>query len=348
MVEFKQRDCDVNLFHMAGPVQLIMRRTSFSPLSPCSAAALAEPTRVADVTPLRCSETYVPNNNQRYGVCTTSASCVEVPMEGLALSSLNCSCFDPTDPLRAFPNPEYPDEELSPYLPMSGCSEPMAMDQLLVISNEVAVALEKPDRPAQTVNVTLRMQGTDVGRPANWTIMNATLLPDWLRVPTVTAQTDANAIAAGLTDFPIALILNSTTLRERAGPYVETMRIIVHSAILEVTREEALRVSLTVEARTSFFVWGKVAPGYGTAKIFVAAEYCNATNITTLGTAVAVDEERRLPFTACDSDWLPVDHQLPSQVDARSVSLTLISNRHPTPVVVNLSLIHISEPTRRS
>eukprot|EP00966_Prymnesium_polylepis_P032581 757812-Prymnesium_polylepis.1 len=149
---------------------------------------------------MSCGETYIPSDNQRYGVCTTSATCTELPMEGVALSSLNCTCTDPNDPLRAFPNPELPDEAMSPYLPRAGCSEPMVMDQLLVISNEVAVALEKPDRPEQTVNVTLRMQGTDVGRPANWTLMNATILPDWLGMPLTTAQTDAHLIAAGITD----------------------------------------------------------------------------------------------------------------------------------------------------
>eukprot|EP00966_Prymnesium_polylepis_P065553 1521241-Prymnesium_polylepis.1 len=131
------------------------------------------------------------------------------------------------------------------------------MADVLIVSRKVTAALQKPGRQSDFLNVTLRMQGTNTESPASWSVGNAGDLPGWLQLPRVKGSTDAHAIARGDTDVPIGLVLDATGLRERAAPYTATLNISVRSSVATAFRHELLEVLLSVQALTSFLVWGK-------------------------------------------------------------------------------------------
>jgi hypothetical protein len=81
-----------------------------------------------------------------------------------------------------------------------------------------------------------------------------------------------------------------------------------------------------VQARTRFVVWGSGGLGAN----------CALSEQPTLdgGGAVTVGVQRRVPFTACDSDQLPVDHQLPTQGDPRRPSVSLLAAGRDVPASV--------------
>ena len=95
---------------------------------------------------------------------------------------------------------------------------------------------------------------------------------------------------------------------EQVEPYEETLEIHVRSAYEPAARTQMLKVMLTVQASTERAVWGRVEGGM----------LCTQIAPTTL--RVSAFEQHTTPFTACDSDNLPVNHQLPSPIDARRFS----------------------------
>eukprot|EP00966_Prymnesium_polylepis_P036290 842088-Prymnesium_polylepis.1 len=111
------------------------------------------------------------------------------------------------------------------------------------------------------------------------------------------------------------LTLSAASLCERAAAYEETLLIDVRSARVGVARTQLLHVALTVQASTSFAVWGAV----------VAGSRCNPSYMHMVGLngTTTAWEVRRVAFTACDSELIPVDHQLPSQSDERRFSAIL-------------------------
>eukprot|EP00966_Prymnesium_polylepis_P034956 812724-Prymnesium_polylepis.1 len=95
------------------------------------------------------------------------------------------------------------------------------------------------------------------------------------------------------------------------------MNITVFSAISTAFRD--MEVSLSVQARTESIQWGEVS---------AETNYrCVVTPQATLGDdeVATVGELRRVAFTACDVDLLPVDHQLPSQSDDRKANVTIVA-----------------------
>eukprot|EP00966_Prymnesium_polylepis_P070966 1648563-Prymnesium_polylepis.1 len=191
----------------------------------------------------------------------------------------------------------------------------MAMVGVRVASSEVRAALHKPDTVARSVNATLKMRGTDLQNAANWSVVNALELPGWLSLPLDGAPTDARAIASGDTDVNITLVLNASGWREQAASYSAVLQIRVRSAIAAVTRVQPLQVWLSIQARTSQLVWGRVPLG---------AVLCTAATLTAVEESpIPVLAQRRVNFTACDSDGLPVDHQLPSPIDSRRPRISL-------------------------
>ena len=125
----------------------------------------------------------------------------------------------------------------------------------------------------------------------------------------------------GAAQVPIGLILSSTGQPESAAAYTATLQVRVSSTFHEVTHTQNLVVSLVVQSRTSFAVWGRVAPG--TLCVLVTDKTSNGT--TTTGVV------RLVPFTACDCDHLPVAHPLPSRGDTRPFSGRLTASDHTQP-----------------
>eukprot|EP00966_Prymnesium_polylepis_P315370 7287020-Prymnesium_polylepis.2 len=67
----------------------------------------------------------------------------------------------------------------------------------------------------RSINVTLRLEGDDVARPASWSILNAWHVLNrsaWLRLPVTSGDTDAQAIAAGNLETHIPLGLAAAGL----------------------------------------------------------------------------------------------------------------------------------------
>eukprot|EP00966_Prymnesium_polylepis_P132460 3062394-Prymnesium_polylepis.1 len=76
----------------------------------------------------------------------------------------------------------------------------------------------------------------------------------WLLLPEVAGGSNANADDASFYSMP--LILSASGLRERAAPYEEILAIHVRSAVAAASETQLLEVALTVQAQTSFAVWG--------------------------------------------------------------------------------------------
>ena len=195
----------------------------------------------------------------------------------------------------------------------------------------------------EVVNVTLRMRrANDYSRPATWRILHASQLPavqqGWLVLPAVQGLTDALAIGEGNTDIPITLVLRSSGIRERVAPYTQTLQIDVRSDqpgySADAARTEEVRISVSVQARTSFVVWGQQ-----TFLCDRAATGREQHDISaTLGVRLVV------PFTTCDDEGLPVDHPQPSQLDPRNLDANLVASTgalEPVPIEYSGSGVYL-------
>eukprot|EP00966_Prymnesium_polylepis_P238157 5507715-Prymnesium_polylepis.1 len=141
---------------------------------------------------------------------------------------------------------------------------------LTVVSKSVVAALRKPDSTVTMINITIEVEGTDVAQPATWRVLNASLVlarSPWLRLPATTGQTDAESIRLatkggdGSKDVTVTIVLSASGLRERAAPYTERLPIEVRSDFDAATRMRLLDITLTVQALTSFAVWGRALAG---------------------------------------------------------------------------------------
>eukprot|EP00966_Prymnesium_polylepis_P038312 888671-Prymnesium_polylepis.1 len=100
----------------------------------------------------------------------------------------------------------------------------MRLTDVAVISKRVVVALSKPslaqlpvgagarDSTERALNVTLYVDGTDADRPASWSVVNGSLVPQrladrdgasWLRLPPDDMGVDA--VRAGRTEVVVPL-----------------------------------------------------------------------------------------------------------------------------------------------
>jgi hypothetical protein len=280
--DIRQEVCDgARLFWDRGAAQLIFRNVTFTPLPGCDVGRV----NFAVGRVMQCGDTYIsPSTQLAVGVCSRYATCTPSPVLGTPLFGVACECTYP-----ALPNQDY-DPSLAPYSDaFDGCLEPMQMDALLVVSPSLTVTLSKPNTAFETRNLTLRMRGIDVARPATWTVDNAGSLPRWLALPAGSeGTTDSQAIAAGDADVLIPLVLSSAGLREGTMPFTARISVSTQSATVRVT--ETLPVSLFVSVRTDTAVWGEVADG----------ALCDSAAAPMMDSNITVDEERRVPFTACD------------------------------------------------
>jgi len=318
--EFRQRECDATLFTQDPGGQLLLRDITFTPLDGCDLAALGSQAAFAGVAPLGCGTTYTDNQDRAWDVCasTSAGACTPSPVEGTTLHALACRCPEPE-----FVNEAVGDAVRAPYLPgtggcggggsSGGCIKPMRLTDYAVISKVVSVGLSKPSLVEQTVDVTLYVEGNDIDNPAHWTVLNALSIASWLQLPASTGVANPHEISAGNTAVAITLILNASGLRERAASYDDKLMIDVRSSANDkVARQQEVNVVLTIEASTSYAVWGAVP--LATSERAARLSCNSAPNVTT---AAVVQTEAKFHFTACDSDSLPVEHSIPSARDNR-------------------------------
>eukprot|EP00966_Prymnesium_polylepis_P119122 2753221-Prymnesium_polylepis.1 len=223
--EFRQHECNGSLFSQQGPAQVLLRSITVTPLAGCNHAALASPAAFAGIGAKDCGETYLDREQRTWGVCSLQQGCVAEPLDGTSLTHLFCEC-----PWPYFPDPALSDSVRAPYLQTGGCIEPMRLTEMAVVSKRVVVALSKPENAWHSLNVTLYVKGTDVDRPATWTVLNASQVmarSPWLHLPAISGETDAHAISSrvldgrGSTEVQVQLVLKATGQRERAAPYEE-------------------------------------------------------------------------------------------------------------------------------
>ncbi|KAL1530192.1 hypothetical protein AB1Y20_001108 [Prymnesium parvum] len=224
-IDFRLRVCQGSLFEQQGNAQFILRNITFTPLEGCNRDVLSSPGAFVGLTTKTCGESYLePIQGQWQMVCSsnTAGACEINSVPATILASLTCSCPSPE-----YVNPSMEDPALAPYQPL-GCLKPRMFKALEVVSNKVSISLVKPDTMFQQINATLVMQGNDFAHPARWEILNASAVHaiGWLKIPFTSGE------IAGRDE----------------------------SAIDIVTRTQALEVTLLVEARTSFAVWGKHHP----------------------------------------------------------------------------------------
>ena len=342
--EFRQHQCDKPIISSPDVTafQLLLRGTiTFTPLFMCNRTALASAAAFPVVIPKSCGEQYRDLQGAPWGVCNlaSASACSSKPVAGTVLHSLTCSC-----PGGAFENPAIEDQVMAPYLPTAGCIAPLTLKQILVTDENVTVALARPERVSQSVNVTMRLEGIE--GPANWTLLNAynvTRRSPWLQLPHVAGvlakrgQLQQPNVAGGLTDFLIPVHISAAGLAERPMPYTELLHIQVVAQLgdrASTMRTLPLHVSLSVEARTSFVVWGRIQ----------GINLCqrDATNASRPLLVDVSASPLDVHFTACDSDSLPVSHRLPTPADSRRFK-TYIETPHLTSSAQSASVIYSGE-----
>ena len=196
---------------------------------------------------MQCDDKYVdPSTQREVGVCSREATCTPSPVLGTPLPGVSCECVYP-----ALPNLDY-ETSLAPYSEaFDGCLVPMQMDDLIIVSDSLTVTLTKPATPSVARNLTLRMRGNDVTRPAHWSVDNDGSLPRWISL-----SAGSQAIILADTDVSIPIMLSAAGLRERSLPYPASLSVSTRSAAIQVSQQ--LDVLLLVSARTDAAVWGVV------------------------------------------------------------------------------------------
>ena len=246
---FRQHVCNGTLFEQGDQMQLLLRNITLTPLPGCDPAALASAGAFGGVDPLGCGGELEDRQGNTWTPCSSSApgACTSHPVNGTVLSSVQCQC-----PWPEVPNPRqdsgayHLNEQGDVEAGLTGCVDAMRKRELAYVSKRVLITLRKPasasanlDDMEQTVNVSMVMLGTDVTNPANWSVLNATLVMErspWLHLPVTCAETDARAIAEATRSrgennlVQIPLVLTSYNLSEQAEPYEDTLSIRVHTA----------------------------------------------------------------------------------------------------------------------
>jgi hypothetical protein len=272
-----------------------------TPLPGCDLAALGSDNAFVVTAPKVCGSRYTDAQSKVWDVCSSAAvgACTSHLVVGTVLQSLACHCPWPEFLNPAASGPGFASYPLgAAYQPAGGCIAPMRLTDYAVIQKRVVVGLSKPASLEHSLNVTLYVEGTDVARPANWSVVDASFVLNdalfelrrnpWLRLPAIAGETDAHAILAGRTEVLLPLSISAANLRERAAPYEETLAIEVRSSYAAVAKTQLLDVALTVQASTSFVVWGLVSD----------AGYCMPTAQNASHASIA-DEVQHQSFTAC-------------------------------------------------
>jgi len=315
-VHLVQDECEGPLLVGGTSEQVVLRRLTFSAPQQCVLPASL-------VNEKQCGETFVNfETNEEESVCdsTLPGACTTTLVPGTTLHSHSCDC-----PWTEIIDDTFGDPLLAPYT-KSGCIQPLALSGISVISTRVVVALTKPTPKTQSLNVTLHIVGTDVSRVVNWTVSPPQTNRSWFHFPFEQGQVAASTLSDGGIDVPVPLVLSAHNLQEQATPYEQRVPISVFSEIAGVSRTMQLEILLSVQAATSFVVWGLVK------RTFFGPEVCDRTREPSLDCSFTVGEQCSVPFTGCDEDSLPVDHQLPRQGDARRFSATLSTSSTFQPV----------------
>eukprot|EP00966_Prymnesium_polylepis_P282629 6530531-Prymnesium_polylepis.1 len=95
-----------------------------------------------------------------------------------------------------------------------------------------------------------------------------------------------------------------------------------------IAQTKELHVALAVQAATSFAVWGQV-------------RYCVPSNETADRSPISFPSGtwERKKFTACDSDNLPVSHQLPTRADSREFTAEIGRTGDPPSVLKRIEYV---------
>ena len=208
--------------------QLALREVAVQTAEGCDPAtfgtAVSDP--YEDVQNLRCSDTFTTADRQQAGICAAKATCLDVPIaSGASLTAARCWCTDP-----AYPNPELP-VEYAAYDAFGGCLVPRRAQELVYTSTSVQASLQKPEDASLSLNVTLRLTGTDRAAIV-WRVTNVDDLPSWIQLPR-TAQSIADD--AQVVQIPIVLLASGQ--RERAQVYRDSLIIAVSSYAIETVIE---------------------------------------------------------------------------------------------------------------
>ena len=318
LVEVRQRTCSSgSIWSQEADAAIVLRQVTLTLPdgdSSCSHGSAGQ----YSLRPMGCGERYTDPTTGSSALCASGSpgACSAQPMlAGSAIESVTCQC-----PFPEFAEPA--DPALAPYLP-SGCINPMQLTGIRVVARSVTAALTKPTEPTRSLNVTLLVEGTDTVRPASWAIVDAQALlarSPWLSLPELGGED--TSIVAGETQVIVPLALSASGLRERTAAYVEQVSIHVSSAVAAVAKTGVLDISLTVQAATSLVVWGRLR--WDTD----VQQRCSPSVEAPPDSRLVAGELRRVPFTACDAEAIPVDHQLPSQSDLRRFSALLFTGNH--------------------
>ena len=238
-------------------------------------------------------------------VCSTGAACVDASYPNIF--PISCVC-----PGESYPYPEDRSGfkgSVAPYT--HGCLTSRKAAALAAVSDYLIFTLRKTPMTnvQQAQNLTLRMTGTDES-DATWTATDLGAA-SWLALPSVEGAIDSSD---ELQEVKLLLLASTAGWREQAGAYETTVRVVV---VAMETRTFEVPVSMFVAADVDATrsVWGSASDGSSCTEAVAAARM----------SGVRRGDVTRIPFTACDVDALPVQHQQPTSTDARRFSAVLTS-----------------------
>ena len=193
----------------------------------------------------------------------------------------------------------------------SGCLTVRRATSVAQISETVRMSLTKQPGSSWLVNTTatIFVEGTDA-QVTSWSV--ATPSKSWLMVQaagyelsSIEPQQSSVFVQADVSGLP-----------ERLEPYVATVVVAVDSML---DSNFTLPISLSVTARTHL-----PASTWSVANRENGISPCTLHVLSEVKT-VFVGEVQGMSFQACDTGSLPVDHQIPSSSDSRTLSINLVN-----------------------
>eukprot|EP00966_Prymnesium_polylepis_P013977 322280-Prymnesium_polylepis.1 len=242
------------------------------------------------------------------GHCGSFASCIDAPISPIMqLTTPKCHCEGLKKPIAS----NYYPIAVTPFF--LGCTTPREGAGVGIAAldvYEVVLSLTKPATASRTL--TLRMAGT-AERNSTWAIDPASV-PGWLQLDRLSGDYTSQSNEA-----PIVQVTATTSgYLERPEGYEESIKLTVFSDTVKFFQVPVLlKLSALDDASTS--TWGAIA-----APETEGAARASCVGVPLPSSAATVDQEFRVPFTACDLDALPVAHALPSATDPRSFTATVL------------------------
>lgn len=131
---------------------------------------------------------------------------------------------------------------MAPYLHM-GCMQPLTLSRINNGNTLVEVELSKPNSTRRSITINFELEGNDQTQDVEWRVRhpsNITSRSPWIEIPMKSQHLKAADLFENGKSFGFPLALTSSSVREKAEAYRDTLTIdvmsgqILRTAYLEV------------------------------------------------------------------------------------------------------------------